>query len=270
MTRAAGRRPRGLDRPSWSARAAPPIAAFGLFLLLERLRPLRRRTEPARTRVLQNLALAAAGTVVNLALNELLVVPVARRAVERRRGVLQRRALPRGVETALGVAWLDYTLYLWHLLTHRAPWFWRMHAIHHADRDLDVSTGVGFHPLELAISIGARAGFVAAAGVSPRAFDLWQSAILISSVFHHANVRLPLPLERLLGVVVVTPRLHGIHHSEVEAHRRANLSSGLTLWDWLHGTLRGDVPQARITIGLPDVRRAERFLRLLALPFSGR
>lgn len=270
MTRAAGRRPRGLDRPSWSARAAPPIAAFGLFLLLERLRPLRRRTEPARTRVLQNLALAAAGTVVNLTLNELLVVPVARRAVERRRGVLQRRALPRGVETALAVAWLDYTLYLWHLLTHRAPWFWRMHAIHHADRDLDVSTGVGFHPLELAISIGARAGFVAAAGVSPRAFDLWQSAILISSVFHHANVRLPLPLERLLGVIVVTPRLHGIHHSEVEAHRRANLSSGLTLWDWLHGTLRGDVPQARITIGLPDVRRAERFLRLLALPFTGR
>ncbi|WP_438025261.1 sterol desaturase family protein [Sorangium sp. So ce233] len=251
---------------------APPIAAFGLLLLLERLRPLRRRTEPSRPRFLQNLALAAAGTVVNLALNELLVVPVARRAVERRRGLLQRSSLPHRVETALGIAWLDYTLYLWHLLTHRASWFWRMHAIHHADRDLDVSTGLGFHPVELALSIVARAGFVAAAGVSPRAFDLWQSAILTSSLFHHANLRLPPSLERLLALVVVTPRLHGIHHSEVEAHRRANLSSGLSWWDWAHGTLRCDVPQEKLTIGLPDARRSgkARFVRLLALPFSGR
>jgi sterol desaturase/sphingolipid hydroxylase (fatty acid hydroxylase superfamily) len=164
---------------------------------------------------------------------------------------------------------MDYTLYLWHILIHRLPWLWRLHLPHHVDLDLDVSTALRFHFSELVVSAGWRAGQVTLIGVSPRAYSAWQNLLMLSILFHHSNVELPIELERWLSRIIVTPRLHGIHHSMVRDESDSNWSSGLTLWDWLHGTLKLNVPQQAITIGVPAYRQPEDviFRKLIAMPF---
>jgi sterol desaturase/sphingolipid hydroxylase (fatty acid hydroxylase superfamily) len=197
------------------------------------------------------------------------VAPIAAMTVRRRWGLLGRMP-PGRLRTALSLLLLDYSLYLWHVLTHRTALLWRFHAVHHVDLDLDASTAVRFHFGELALSIPWRAAQVAAIGVSPRDLRLWQQALLVSILFHHSNLRLPSNVERALSAVVMTPRLHGIHHCDERDIRDSNWSSGLTLWDRLHGTFRDDVPQEIITIGVAgyedpaDVTLA----RILEMPFT--
>jgi sterol desaturase/sphingolipid hydroxylase (fatty acid hydroxylase superfamily) len=252
----------------WLGPALIAGAALGL-ILLERRRPLRGATQPADRRDLRNLAVAAAaGATVRLVENTT-VIPLARWAARRRLGLLNRLDLPRWARLALGLALMDYTLYLWHILTHRVPLLWRFHLVHHADLDLSASTALRFHFGELALSVPWRALQVLAIGVNPRELELWQRATLLSILFHHSNLRLPRAAERALSALVTTPRLHGIHHSARPGETSSNWSSGLTLWDRLHGTLRRDVPQASIAIGLPAHRDAagQRLGAMLALPF---
>jgi sterol desaturase/sphingolipid hydroxylase (fatty acid hydroxylase superfamily) len=174
------------------------------------------------------------------------------------------------MEVTLAVVLLDYTLYLWHVLTHRVPFLWRFHVAHHVDLDLDASTALRFHFGELAISTVWRAAQVALIGVSPLSFSVWQTFLLLSVLFHHSNVRLPIEVERKLNLLFVTPRMHGIHHSIVREETDSNWSSGLTVWDWLHGTLRLNVPQYEITIGVPAYREAEEvgLAQVLKMPFA--
>ncbi|HZG54488.1 MAG TPA: sterol desaturase family protein, partial [Pyrinomonadaceae bacterium] len=147
---------------------------------------------------------------------------------------------------------------------------WRFHLVHHADLDLDASTALRFHFGELLFSVAWRAAQVLALGVSPRSLSTWQSLLFVSILFHHSNARLPIGVERRLNLILVTPRMHGIHHSTVREERDANWSSGLTLWDRLHGTLRLNVPQAEIEIGVPAYRAPEELglVALLKLPFG--
>jgi len=200
--------------------------------------------------------------------------PITRRAAalaERRGwGLLGRSRLPRGVRDALAFLLLDYTLWVWHVLLHRWTPLWRLHAVHHADLDLDASTGLRFHPLELAASVPWRVAQVVLIGAGPRALARWQSALMLSVLFHHSNVRLPERLERALALVLVTPRQHGIHHSVVREEMDSNWSSLLNVWDRLHGTLRLDVPQEEIIIGLPARREAREVSlpRLAVMPFE--
>jgi sterol desaturase/sphingolipid hydroxylase (fatty acid hydroxylase superfamily) len=170
----------------------------------------------------------------------------------------------------LAVVLLDYTLYIWHVLTHRVPWLWRFHLVHHVDRDLDASTALRFHAGELALSIPWRAAQIAAIGVPPDALRIWQNMLLLSILFHHSNVELPIDVERLVARIIVTPRLHGIHHSDVPEETDSNWSSGLTVWDYLHRTLRCDVPQQAITIGVAAYATAAdvTLANSLALPFG--
>jgi sterol desaturase/sphingolipid hydroxylase (fatty acid hydroxylase superfamily) len=173
------------------------------------------------------------------------------------------------VRDALAVLLLDYTLYWWHVAEHRLPWLYRFHAVHHADLDLDTSTALRFHFGEFVASIPWRAAQIAGIGASPRALRCWQRLTTLEVMFHHSNVRLPLAVERLLGAVLVTPRLHGIHHSVLPDEQDSNWSSGLTLWDRLHGSYRGDVPQAALEIGLAGLRdpAAVSLPRIVAMPF---
>jgi sterol desaturase/sphingolipid hydroxylase (fatty acid hydroxylase superfamily) len=164
---------------------------------------------------------------------------------------------------------MDYTLYLWHVLMHRVPFLWRFHLPHHVDLDLDASTALRFHAGELAIATGWRAMQVSLIGVSPLSLSVWQTFVLLSILFHHSNVRLPINVELKLNRIFVTPRMHGIHHSIVEEETNSNWSSGLTFWDWLHGTLRLNVPQDQITIGVPAYRNPEeiKLPQILEMPF---
>ena len=254
-----------------------PVPSAGLLIAgavvllawMERRRPLRRRVEPGLRRVIRNVAVAA----ISVAGIQALERPITRRATalaeERRWGLVGRLSRP-WLRTILALLLMDYTLYVWHVLTHRMPQLWRLHIVHHVDLDLDVSTALRFHIVEMLISTVWRVGQILLIGISPQLLLTWQRLTVLSVMFHHSNLRLPLELERWLQLVIVTPRMHGIHHSVIQDETDSNWSSGLTIWDWLHGTLRLDVSQEAISIGVPNYRSYDevRLPRLLILPFT--
>jgi sterol desaturase/sphingolipid hydroxylase (fatty acid hydroxylase superfamily) len=165
---------------------------------------------------------------------------------------------------------MDYTLYWWHVLLHRVPLLWRMHESHHIDRDLDMSTGVRFHFTEFLASIPWRCAQIVLIGVAPRTLSLWQRLTLAEVLFHHSNVKLPLTLERWLARLVVTPRMHGIHHSVERGERDSNFSSGLSVWDRMHDTTRLDLRHDDVVIGMPTYPLPSdvSLRKTLALPFN--
>jgi sterol desaturase/sphingolipid hydroxylase (fatty acid hydroxylase superfamily) len=255
--------------PTWIS-APLIIGAFGLLAWLERRRPLRRNVEPKLRHESRNLAVAIAGAGA-LQFTERPLIEWLTALIERRRwGLLKLVRIPLWLEVALAIILMDYTLYLWHVLTHRVPFLWRFHVAHHVDLDLDASTALRFHFAELLLSVPFRAAQVLVIGVTPLSFSAWQTVLFLSIMFHHSNLRLPVELERKLNRLIVTPRMHGIHHSTVRAETDSNWSSGLTLWDRLHGTLRLDVPQEEIIIGVPAYRQPEdvELLKVLTLPFG--
>ncbi|MBO0700492.1 MAG: sterol desaturase family protein [Zavarzinella sp.] len=245
-------------------------AAFAALYWLERRRPLRGEVEPKPRRTFRNLAVAALSAVTVQAAEQPVAKPLAELVERRRWGLVQQLGLPGWLKTLLAVVLMDYTLYMWHILTHKVPVLWRCHRPHHVDLDLDASTALRFHFAEIALSVPWRSAQVAVIGVSPRALALWQKLTLAEIVFHHSNLDVSPELDRWLSRFVVTPRLHGIHHSIREVEQNSNWSSGLTVWDWLHGTLRRDVPQEHIVIGDPAYRDpADVTLPdVLAMPFE--
>ncbi len=242
-------------------------AELGLLLVAEDRSPLRRTRESRSTRLFRNGVLGG----IAVAATGLLEVPLAMRvaaAVDRRGwGLLPRLGFSRPVRTVAALALLDYGMYGWHAAMHRVPALWRLHLVHHVDRDLDVTTALRIHAVEIALSVAVRVAQVVTLGVTPREFALWQRLFACSVLFHHANLQLPATVERVVGVVVVTPRRHGIHHLARRDAQHGNWSSGLVLWDWLHGTLRQGDPAG--DVGVPaywdeaDVALG----RMLALPF---
>lgn len=237
-------------------------------LWLERRHALRPRRERAVPHAVRNLAIAGlAAATVRLAETPV-VLPLARLTSQRRWGMVHLMRQPAWLRDLIAVALLDYTLYLWHILTHRVPALWRLHLVHHVDIDLDATTGLRFHFLEIASSVPWRAAQVLTIGASVRALTAWQGLTVASILFHHSNTRLPVELERWLSRLFVTPRMHGIHHSMVRGEGDANYSSGLAIWDWMHGTIRLNVPQAAIEIGVPAYRDAGELTlcAVLALP----
>ena len=228
--------------------------SFAGIFVWEIIRPLRREVEGKSQRLPRNLAVAGLGALTVHVAEAPVVEPLARQVHQRRIGLLPKLGLPMWLETTAAVLLLDYTLYLWHVLTHKVPGLWRFHVVHHADLDLDASTALRFHFGELALSVPWRAAQIVVIGVSPRALSIWQTGLLVAIMFHHSNVRLPVAVERLLSRILVTPRMHGIHHSVVADESDSNWSSGLAIWDWLHGTVRLNVPQDAIEIGVAAYR----------------
>jgi sterol desaturase/sphingolipid hydroxylase (fatty acid hydroxylase superfamily) len=224
--------------------------AVGALAVCERLRPLRSRKDPAPARVGRNLTIGLLGALTTAASELPLIAPVQRLSARHRLGLLRQLPLPRAVRLVLGFLLLDYTLYVWHWLNHRTPALWRFHAVHHIDLDLDSTTGLRFHFGELALAAGFRAAQVLLLGVDDTTLRLWQQCLLLSVIFHHSNVELPPEVERRAQTVIVTPRMHGIHHSTRGDEMNTNFSSLLSWWDRVHRSLRLDVPQPAITIGV--------------------
>lgn len=248
-------------------------ATFGTLLYLERCCPLRRRKHEGKLRRdARNLAMAGLSAATISALEKPVVGPLSRWVVARRFGLLQRRRLPAALEVALGVVLLDYTLYVWHVLTHKVKLLWRFHEVHHADLDMDQTTALRFHWAEMALSVPWRAAQVALIGASPLALTSWQTLTTMAILFHHSNVELPHGLERRLARLIVTPRVHGIHHSIVRRETDSNWSTIFTWPDAVHGTARWNVPQDEVVVGVPAHRdpRRLRFPDLVVMPFRRR
>ena len=237
------------------------LGTFIALAIAERRSPLRPRVEPDFPRTIHDTALAGITAVITAAVQKPLVERV------HQRGLLQRVNLPRPVRFVMSVLLLDYTLWWWHRLNHTAPPLWRFHVVHHIDRDLDVFTALRFHFGEMGLAAFFRAAQVQLLGVDRDALVWWQRALLLSILFHHSNLRLPENVERELVRFIVTPRMHGIHHSETEAQSNSNWSSLFSWWDRLHGTFIYDAPQP--VIGAPGWEDAAEpgFGSLLAIPF---
>lgn len=221
---------------------------------LERRYPLRLNSLAAPRRKAQNLALGLIGAMV---LSRLSHHP---KAQNHKTGWIQN---------LIKLLLLDYTLYLWHWLNHRLPLLWRFHHVHHSDQALDTTTAARFHIIELSLSALWRFGQIRLLGVSPGLLSLWQALLQLSIYFHHANLALPPGLDQQLQRWIVTPQLHTVHHADQPQYAHRNFSSGLTLWDKLHGTFRTEPDTEQLSIGAPDGRPPESDLKGLLLgPFK--
>ena len=245
------------------------IAAAILFVA-ESKRQLRRRTRPKIERLLENGSVAAAA----LPALRLLLLPgmyaAARQASRYEFGLLRWLGLPRWARNVAGFLLLDYTNYLWHVLLHKSDLLWRFHNVHHSDLDLDLSTAWRFHIGENVASLPYRGAAIALIGVPAPLVLFYEVIFEGAAAFHHSNLRLPYQVERRLCQVIVTPRMHGIHHSIVARETNSNFSVIFSWWDRLHQSLRLNVPQEEITIGVPAYRdpQEQTPARLFMLPFE--
>lgn len=186
-------------------------------------------------------------------------------------GLFNALELPMWASVPLAVLVLDLAIYLQHVLFHAVPALWRLHRMHHADLEFDVTTGARFHPIEILLSMGIKLGVVAAVGAPAVAVLTFEVLLNATSMFNHSNVRMPARLDGVLRWIVVTPDMHRVHHSIVARETNSNFGFNLPWWDRLFGTYR-DQPAAGhlgMTIGIEQFRdpAEQRLDRMLTQPF---
>ncbi|MDH3667002.1 MAG: sterol desaturase family protein [Paracoccaceae bacterium] len=249
-------------------------AFFGIFLVMagwEVARPLRGLVAPKLARWGTNWSISIINAVMVRLLFGAAAVGAAMDAEARGWGLLNASGWPGWIEGLLAFVILDLAIWLQHLLSHRIPILWRLHRVHHADRDVDVTTAIRFHPIEIALSMGLKIGLVYAFGVPVIAVIAFEVVLNGAAMFNHGNVRLPRAIESLVRTLIVTPDMHRIHHSVRRAEHDANYGFNFSVWDRLFGTYVAE-PKAghrAMTLGL-DRWQDTRPTRLgwsLALPF---
>ncbi len=250
---------------------------FGIFALVviwELLAPRRSLNTSKIVRWFNNLGITFLNPVVVRLVFPILAVGMALLAQERSWGLLNSVDLPYWLEVVVGVIVLDFVIYLQHVMFHTIPVLWRLHMMHHADLDFDVTTGLRFHPIEMVLSMVIKLSVVVLVGPAALAVLIFEVLLNATSMFNHGNIRLPLSIDRRLRLLVVTPDMHRVHHSVTIRETNSNFGFNLPWWDRLLGTYR-DQPAAGhqgMTIGLAQFRDAKRLTLpwMLALPFIGK
>ena len=248
---------------------AVAVLLLSLFIL-ERRQALRRSRRPLLGRLIVNAGISVTAFAVAAFVVRPTAMAVLEWASNRPFGAAHLVQMPVAAQFVLSFLLMDLTFYWWHVANHRIPFLWRFHNVHHMDPDLDVSTAFRFHFGEVALSAGFRVAQVSAIGLSGWMFAVYELVFQANTVFHHSNVRLPIRLERLLNLVLVTPRMHGIHHSQVRDETNSNYSVVFPWWDRMHRTLGLNIPQSDIVIGVPaySLPADNRLWDGLLLPFQ--
>ncbi len=252
-------------------RAAAFAAAFVALAVFEWLKPRRALSVPRYVRWINNLALTAINSATLRALFPAAAVGIAVFAERQGLGLLHFYDLPPVAAVAVSVLLLDLAVYLQHVLFHAVPALWRLHRVHHADLDFDVTTGFRFHPVEIVLSMLIKFAVIAALGAPPLAVLIFELLLSTTSLFNHTNLALPRALDRALRLMLVTPDMHRVHHSISPNETNSNFGFNLPWWDRLFGTYRGE-PAAgheEMTLGVAQFR-TERDLwldRILLQPF---
>ena len=255
-------------------RLAAFVAILASMAAWEVFAPRRTRTLTRRRRWPANLGVVVLNTLLLRLLLPTAAVGVALAAESHGWGLLKDFALPSWTALAVGVVFLDLAIYLQHVMFHAVPALWRLHRMHHADLDIDVTTGVRFHPAEMLLSLLIKFAAIAALGVPPAAVVLFELLLNATSMFNHGNVRIPPAIEPVLRWLLVTPDMHRVHHSVDRDETNSNFGFNLSLWDRLFGSYRAQ-PRAgheAMTIGVPDFRdpaECATFTGMLAIPFRG-
>ena len=249
------------------------LGVFALVAVFEALAPRRARARSRRARWPHNIGVVVLNTVVLRLVFPTAAVGVALIAETQGWGLLNLIALPLWLAVALSVAALDCAVYLQHVMFHAVPALWRLHRMHHADLDFDVTTGARFHPIEILLSMAIKLAVVAALGPPALGVLIFEVLLNATAMFNHGNLKLPLGVDKVLRLVVVTPDMHRVHHSILAPETNSNFGFNLPWWDRLFGTYRAQ-PEAgheAMTIGLEQFREPaeQRLDRMLAQPFRG-
>ena len=247
---------------------------FGVLVLMaawELIAPRRALAQSKAVRWYANLGIVALNTILARVVFPMAPVAVAVVAGDRGWGLLNLIHAPAWAAIPLAVLVLDFAIYLQHVMFHAVPAFWRLHRMHHADLDFDVTTGARFHPIEILLSVAIKIGVIVLIGAPPVAVLIFEVLLNATSMFNHSNVTLPLGLDRILRWIVVTPDMHRVHHSILPYETNSNFGFNLPWWDRLLGTYR-DQPEkghAGMTIGIDLFRDpAQLHLhRMLVQPF---
>ena len=173
-------------------------------------------------------------------------------------------------EAIIAFILLDYTNYIWHILLHKIPLLWRFHLVHHSDRDLDITTAFRFHFGEIIGSVFFRSGAIILIGVTPLTVLVYEIIFEAATQFTHSNLKIKFGLEKYINFLIVTPRMHGIHHSEIKKETDSNYSNIFSWWDRIHKTIRLNITQSEIIIGVPSYHDEKELTigKLLKLPFT--
>lgn len=242
--------------------------------LWEVLAPRRASSVSKGLRWTNNLALVFLNTLLVRVLFPTAAVGLALRGAQHEWGMLNQVNLPEGLHIFVGLVALDLAIYLQHVMFHAVPALWRLHRMHHADLDFDVTTGARFHPLEILLSMLIKFSVIAALGPPAIAVLIFEVVLSTTAVFNHSNVRIALTIDRVLRWFIVTPDMHRIHHSVDPNETNSNFGFNLSVWDRLLGTYRRqpDAGHAAMTIGIAEYRDSKQVSRLdgmLLLPFVG-
>jgi sterol desaturase/sphingolipid hydroxylase (fatty acid hydroxylase superfamily) len=249
--------------------AAALAALFVLLFLLERVFPLRPRRRSLLARLAMNLAVSALAFAVAQTTVRPAALAAQQWAASHGVGVGYGLSLPLPAQAIVTFLLMDLTFYWWHLANHRIPLLWRFHNVHHIDPDLDVSTAFRFHAGEVAFSVLFRVAQVSVIGPPLALLIAYEALFQANTMFHHSNVRLPVRVERLLNLILVTPRMHGIHHSQRREETTANYSVVFSWWDRVHRTRRLERFEEPIDIGVPAylLPADNTFTSVVTLPF---
>ena len=215
------------------------LSLFVIFAALETRAPRRALTQSRPTRWTTNLAMSLINTLALRALGLILPLLAVGAAIDARNqgwGLFNALALPFWASLPLTILIFDFAIWLQHLVTHKLPILWRFHRVHHADRDFDVTTALRFHPVEIAASMLLKIGLVYAFGPPAVAVLAFEVILNGTALFNHANLRLPLRLDRALRLILVTPDMHRVHHSSLRAEHDSNYGFALSIWDRMFRT----------------------------------
>jgi len=252
------------------------LTLFVLFALAETLAPRRVRVEPRGHRWITNWSITLSNTVLLRLMSvglPALAVGASVDAAHLGVGLFNLITWPIWIEVVLAILFLDFAIWAQHLITHQVPFLWRLHRVHHADRDIDVTTAIRFHPVEIAFSMLLKIGLVYVLGPAAIAVILFEIILNGTALFNHANIKLPKAVDSTLRQVLVTPDMHRIHHSAKREEHDSNYGFALSIWDRMMGTYIAD-PEPdhdQMTIGLQwQDDRPSRLWWSLTLPFVNR
>src|SRR6516162_6966597 len=252
-------------------RLAAFAGVFGVMAVWELLRPRRRQATGRNWRWPNNLGVLAVDVVLVRILLPITAVGLALIAEARGFGLFNLIALPRWASIIISVILLDLAIYLQHVLFHAVPALWRLHRMHHADLEIDVSTGLRFHPIEILLSMVIKLAVVVALGAPATAVLMFELLLNTTSMFNHSNVRIPERFDAALRWLVVTPDMHRVHHSSLSRETNSNFGFSLPWWDRLFGTYRAQPAAGHegMTIGIAQFREPSelRLDRMLIQPF---
>ena len=258
----------GLITKFFDKKAAPLLmVVFAVVFIAEHRRKLRKTTQPLKNRAVTNFIVGAPA----FGLLRFLFLPLMVRFANANQnyGINRILPLPNGLRFVITFLVLDYGNYLWHVVNHKIPFLWRFHVVHHTDLDLDTLTAFRFHFGEMIGSVFSRGLFVFLSGATGKQVLIYEGLFEAATQFHHSNWQLPKNVDRQLNKVMVTPQMHGIHHSVNKHETDSNYSVILSIWDRLHQTFQSKADGKEIIIGVPEYRNAAQMTPwyLLSFPF---